>query len=85
MKCVNCNTPNPERWFYCKSCGNRASEPIYTTNLFMMSEGAKRSDVEFSVKIWMSIQQVLLQIRKKDKIKFGKKELNKRELINGYV
>jgi hypothetical protein len=50
MKCVNCNTPNPERWFYCKSCGNRASEPIYTTNLFMMSEGAKRSDVEFSVK-----------------------------------
>jgi hypothetical protein len=50
MNCIHCETPNPERWFYCRDCGNKASEVLYTTNLFMMSEGGKRTDVEFSVK-----------------------------------
>jgi hypothetical protein len=50
MNCIHCENPNPERWFYCRSCGNKASEALYTTNLFMMSESGKRSDVEFSVK-----------------------------------
>ena len=50
MNCIHCETPNPEQWFYCKNCGKKASESIYTTNLFMMSEGGKRTDVEFSVK-----------------------------------
>jgi hypothetical protein len=50
MNCIHCETPNPEKWFYCKACGNKASEPLYTTNLFMMSEGGKRTDVEFSSK-----------------------------------
>ena len=48
MNCVHCEKPNPERWFYCRECGNRASEALYTTNLFMMSEIGKRSDMEFS-------------------------------------
>ena len=50
MNCAHCEAPNPERWFYCRDCGNKASEALYTTNLFMMSEGGKRTDVEFSVK-----------------------------------
>ena len=50
MNCTHCEAPNPERWFYCRDCGNKASEALYTTNLFMMSEGGKRSEVAFSVK-----------------------------------
>jgi len=48
MKCIKCNAPNPKQWFYCKKCGSRASEPTYTTNMFMGSEIGKRSDIEFS-------------------------------------
>lgn len=48
MNCIHCKTPNPEQWFYCRSCGNKASESVYTTNLFMQSEIGKRSDIEFS-------------------------------------
>ena len=48
MNCIHCETPNPERWFYCRECGNKASKALYTTNLFMMSEAGKRSDMEFS-------------------------------------
>ena len=48
MNCIHCETPNPESWFYCRACGNKASEALYTTNLFMMSEAGKRTDMEFS-------------------------------------
>ena len=48
MNCVKCKTPNPEQWFYCRDCGNKASEPAYTTNMYMGSEIGKRSDIEFS-------------------------------------
>ena len=48
MNCIHCKTPNPEQWFYCRSCGKKASESVYTTNLFMQSEIGKRSDIEFS-------------------------------------
>ena len=48
MNCVKCKSPNPEQWFYCRKCGSRASEPSYTTNMFMGSEIGKRSDIEFS-------------------------------------
>jgi len=48
MNCVHCKNPNPERWFYCRACGKKASEAVYTTNLFMMSEAGKRTDMEFS-------------------------------------
>ena len=46
MKCVNCKKPNPKRWFHCRHCGNKTSEPKFTTNLFMMSEMGKRTDIE---------------------------------------
>ena len=45
--CINCEIPNPEEWFYCRECGKRASESKFTTNLYMMSEIGKRSDIEF--------------------------------------
>ena len=46
--CINCNVPNLEHWFYCKSCGERASEPKFTTNMYMIEEAAKRTDFEIS-------------------------------------
>ena len=48
MNCIHCETPNPKKWFYCRACGSKASEASYTTNLFMMSEAGKRTDMEFS-------------------------------------
>ena len=48
MKCVNCEKPNPERWFNCRHCGEKTSKPRFTTNLYMMSEVGKRTDIEFS-------------------------------------
>ena len=45
--CINCKVPNPDEWFYCRKCGKRASESKFTTNLYMMSEIGKRTDIEF--------------------------------------
>ena len=47
MKCIHCKKPNPERWFICRNCGKQASEPKFTTNMYMMSEIGKRTDIEF--------------------------------------
>jgi len=46
--CINCKSPNPEQWFHCRKCGKKSSEPKFTTNLYMMSEIGKRTDIEFS-------------------------------------
>ena len=46
-KCQHCDKANPENWFYCRGCGKRASAPKFTTNSWMRSEIAKRTDVEF--------------------------------------
>ena len=48
MKCVSCESPNPDQWFYCRSCGKKTSESKFTTNLYMRSEIGKRTDIEFS-------------------------------------
>tara|TARA_R110002012_G_scaffold70583_1_gene181671 strand:+ start:694 stop:900 length:207 start_codon:yes stop_codon:yes gene_type:complete len=48
-KCIHCNHPNEEGWFYCKSCGKKASKSKFTTNMYMMSAMGKRTDVEMSV------------------------------------
>ena len=51
-KCVHCKEPNSEGWFYCRSCGNKASEPMYTTQVVIRDGGwasAIRKDlVDFS-------------------------------------
>ena len=46
--CINCKSSNPEKWFYCRECGKRASDTKFTTNLYMMSEIGKRTDIELS-------------------------------------
>ena len=33
--CMHCNEPNPDGWFNCRSCGQRSSEPMYTTQLIL--------------------------------------------------
>ena len=51
-KCVHCKKPNPTGWFYCRSCGNKSSEPMYTTQVVIRDSGwatAIRKDlVDFS-------------------------------------
>ena len=46
-ECQHCKEPNKENWFYCRECGKRASAPKFTTNSFMRSNIAKRTDIEF--------------------------------------
>ena len=48
MDCIHCKSPNPERWFYCRKCGKKTSETKFTTNLFMMSQLGKRTDIELT-------------------------------------
>jgi len=48
MDCINCESPNPERWFYCKKCGKKTSENKFTTNLYMISKLGKRTDIELT-------------------------------------
>ena len=48
MNCVHCKSPNPEQWFYCRQCGNKASDSKFTTNLYMMSKLGKRTDIELT-------------------------------------
>ena len=31
--CKHCDKPNPDGWFKCRLCGERSSEPMYTTQL----------------------------------------------------
>jgi uncharacterized membrane protein YvbJ len=45
--CTHCKAPNPDEWFYCRKCGKIASDTKFTTNLYMMSEIGKRTDIEF--------------------------------------
>ena len=45
-KCMHCDHPNEGGWFYCRKCGKRASEIKFTTNMWMMSDMGKRTDVE---------------------------------------
>ena len=48
MACIHCESPNPERWFYCKKCGKKTSENKFTTNLYMISKLGKRTDIELT-------------------------------------
>ena len=48
-KCIHCKKDNKENWFTCRSCGKKASENKFTTNMWMTSQMGKRTDVEVSV------------------------------------
>jgi hypothetical protein len=60
-KCIHCNKENKNNWFYCRSCGKKASESKFTTNMWMTSQMGKRTDVELSVQ---SISENTTKMRK---------------------
>ena len=62
MKCVNCDKSNPERWLFCRYCCKKTSDPKFTTNLFMMSEMGKRTDIELRT---TTIEEDIKDINKK--------------------
>ena len=66
IKCIHCNEPNDKNWFYCRNCGKRASDSRYTTNMYMISEIGKRTDIEFST---TTIEESAKKMRKQ---KWGK-------------
>lgn len=59
--CVHCSNPNPEYWFYCKKCSKKSSYSKFTTNLYMISEAGKRTDIEFS---HVSMEDSIKEIKK---------------------
>ena len=69
MNCVNCKKENPERWFHCRHCGEKTSKPKFTTNLYMISEIGKRTDIEFT---HTTIDEDIKQRNKKLKYGNGK-------------
>ncbi len=50
--CMHCETPNPDGWFYCKTCGNKASEPKFTTNMDKTIERAKKERSQQGRQFW---------------------------------
>jgi|TARA_R100000781_G_scaffold108412_2_gene72939 hypothetical protein len=75
-KCVHCKEPNSEGWFYCRSCGNKASEPMYTTQVVIRDSGwatAIRKDlVDFStITMEDSIKSVQNNIMKENSKKWN--------------
>ena len=63
MNCVHCESPNPEQWFYCRKCGRKASESKFTTNLYMMSNLGKRTDIELSS---ISVKEDIKKIQRRN-------------------
>ena len=61
-KCIHCKKDNKENWFTCRSCGKKASESKFTTNMWMISQMGKRTDVEVSVQ---SIDQNIAEMNRR--------------------
>ena len=61
-KCIHCKKDNKENWFTCRSCGKKASESKFTTNMWMTSQMGKRTDVEVSVQ---SIDQNIAEMNRR--------------------
>ena len=73
-----CDKPNSEGWFYCRSCGNKASEPMYTTQVVIRDSGwatAIRKDlVDFStITMEDSIKSVQNNIMKENSKKWNER------------
>mgnify|MGYP003146264086 FL=1 len=39
MLCHHCKEPNPENWFNCRKCGNRATPPKWTPQVIVRENG----------------------------------------------
>jgi len=46
--CKKCDKENKSEKFYCFNCKCKLHNPKWTTNLFMISDIGKRTDMEFS-------------------------------------
>ena len=68
--CIHCKDPNPEQWFYCRKCGKKASDVKFTTNMYMMSEVGKRSDIEFSTTTLDNVIEKDIKERKEKNTQF---------------
>lgn len=70
MKCQHCNEPNPERFFYCRECGQRASEPKFTVNTIMrdtpMATAIRKDQIDFGTK---TMGDHMNQVKKKNEQK----------------
>ena len=69
MNCKHCEAPNTEGWFYCRTCGERASSRKFTNVMFMRSEAGKRTDIEFST---MSMDAHIDKVNKDKKARQAK-------------
>ena len=51
MNCQHCNEPNPEGYFYCRNCEQRASAPKFTVNTIMrdtpMATAIRKDQINF--------------------------------------
>jgi hypothetical protein len=67
-KCQNCDAPNPEGYFNCRSCGKRASKPLYTIHTIMrdtpMATAIRKDLISFGTK---DMGSHLKQVAKKNK------------------
>jgi|TARA_R110002012_G_scaffold236342_1_gene410048 hypothetical protein len=50
-KCQHCSEPNPENWFNCRSCGQKASPQRYTVNSIIrdtpMATAIRKDQINF--------------------------------------
>ena len=71
-KCKHCEEPNLEGWFYCKACGKKASDSVFTTNMYMRTEIGKRTDIEFGTESMDKNIDSAIKNRQKSNTKFWK-------------
>ena len=53
MSCQHCSKDNSEGWFYCRVCGKRANEPLYTPAVMIIEAGfataIRKDQIDFQV------------------------------------
>jgi hypothetical protein len=76
--CIHCSNPNPDNWFYCKLCGNKASAPRYSTQFIMRDSpwatAIRKDQVGFStISMDESVKSMKEQIDKDNTKKWTKR------------
>lgn len=73
-KCQHCNTPNPEGFFNCPSCGGRANESKWSTNTFIRhgdyATAIRKDLVDFGTK---DMNEHIKETKKKNDVARDKK------------
>tara|TARA_R110000824_G_scaffold97696_2_gene233372 strand:- start:356 stop:586 length:231 start_codon:yes stop_codon:yes gene_type:complete len=69
-KCIHCNKDNSEGWFYCRSCGEKASKPLYTTQ-FIVRENNPWATAIRKDKIDFRTESVESSVKRMRKTKWG--------------